>query len=126
MKGFQRGSRRRATDIESYGVQYDQPRSPLLEGSIEKPESLVHSTEPGVNHRKIKRRNIAFLRSLLHLGQNLEGVSSAPRQPVCQAEGGEERCRALGAEQFERSLELGHGLARLPEKRVGRIPFARG
>ena len=87
----------------------DQEGSPLLKGAIEKPESLVHSTEPGMHLRKKKRRDVAFLRRLLDLSQNLEGVSSAPRQPVSHAEGSE-----------------GIGLARLIEKESCEVDIVPG
>jgi hypothetical protein len=64
---------------------HNQKRIPLLEGLIETPESLVHSTRPRIHHRNIKRRDATFLRRLLPLGQDFEGISPAPSRPVYQA-----------------------------------------
>jgi hypothetical protein len=57
----------------------DERRSPLFECLVEKPERLIHSTESRVYRCKTIWRDVAFLGHLLHLGENLEGVTSAPR-----------------------------------------------
>ena len=53
--------------------------APTLYRAGGRPRPSVHLTEVGEEWHKIEWRDVALPRSLFHLGENLERVSTAPR-----------------------------------------------
>ena len=86
----------------------------MFERVIKESESLVHSTEARVRHCEMERGDVVLPRRLVQLGQDPEGISAPPREPVGQSKISNEDRGALALQQIERRLILRYRLTRMP------------